>query len=329
MNISNQDILTQKKIREIAYGFQASRILLTAFELEIFTILDKHLLTAEEISFKINCNLNSTKRLLNALVGLGLLKKVKNKFYNSDAASNFLVKGKNDFIGGLYHTNEIWKNWNNLTDIIKTGKPELAKKDIIQKEYFIAAMHFRALKESKILASMLDLDNITKMLDVGGGSGIFSMAFIEKNKNIFSTIFDLPEIIQITQKYVNEFIYKENIILKEGNYLFDDFDSNYDLIFLSSIIHINSYEQNMILIKKCCDSLNNNGQIIIKDWIMNDEKTEPTDGAIFSINMLVSTEFGDVYSEKEIKEWFYNAGIKKIEKKTTSFGWDLLIGYKS
>lgn len=329
MNNSNQEILTPQKIREIAYGFQASRILLTAFELDVFSILDKHLLTAKEIAEKINCNSNSIERLLNALVGLGFVRKVKNKFYNTDAASNYLVKEKDEFLGNLYHANNMWFSWSNLTEIIKTGKKEKHKRNEISwKENFIAAMHFRAKKESKILASMLDLQNVNNMLDVGGGSGIFSMAFIEKNCNIKSTIFDLPEIIPITKKYVDIFSLKENITLKEGNFLTDEFDGKYDLIFISSVVHINSNEQNKFLMKKCYDSLNNGGKIIIKDWIMNDDKTEPLAGAIFSINMLVATELGDTYSEKEMRDWFINAGIKKIERKISSFGWNLLIGYK-
>lgn len=329
MSDGNYDLLTQQKIREIAYAFQTSRILLTAFELDLFTYLDKHLFTSEQLSEKLNCNFKHLEKLLNALVSLGFLRKVKNKFYNSDAASMFLVKGKNEFMGNLYHVNDLWHSWSNLTEVIKTGRSEINKKiDKNWKENFIAAMHSRALKESKILASMLNLENVNTMLDLGGGSGIFSMAFIEKNNNIKSTIFDLPEIIPITKKYVNEFRLKENISFIEGNYLIDNFEKKYDLIFLSSVVHINSFDQNMFLIKKCYESLNQRGQIIIKDWVMNEDKTEPVGGAIFSINMLVETENGNTYSENEMKNWFFNAGINNIERKTSSFGWNLLIGYK-
>jgi len=83
-----------------------------------------------------------------------------------------------------------------------------------------------------------------------------------------------------------------------------------------------------MLIKKCADVLNRNGMVIISDFVMNEDRTEPYTGALFSINMLVNTAGGDTYTEKEFKEWFENAGLKNIEHKPTSFGSDLMIGYK-
>lgn len=321
MKNPKDEIFNQQKIREIANAFQISRILLTAIELDIFSNLDKHLLTAEDLAAKINCDVKATERLLNALVAIGFINKIKNKFYNTDETSKYLVKGKPEFMAGLFHTNELWKSWSTLTNTIKVGKSVFKKEERNDDwaETFIAAMHYRAIKESKILVSMLNLDHINSMLDIGGGSGIFSMAFVEKNNNIIATIFDLPNIIPITKKYVDSFLLKNKIKFIEGDYLKDDFSGCYDLIFLSSIIHINSFEQNKLLVKKCYDSLNENGQIIIKDWIMNDDKTEPMGGAIFSLNMLVATECGDTYSESEIKQWFSNCGINRIEKKNNKF----------
>lgn len=331
MKNPNDEVLTPEKIRELANAFQLSRVLLTAIELDIFSKLDKHLLSAEDLAAKINCNPKSTERLLNSLVAIGFLRKIKNKFYNTDEAANYLVKGKPEFMGGLFHTNELWKSWSTLTEAVKVGKSVLQrdKRSNDWTETFIAAMHHRAIKESKILASMLNLENINSMLDIGGGSGIFSMAFIEKNNNISATILDLPNVIPLTKKYVDGFPLKQNIKFIEGDYLKVDFGNNFDLIFLSAIVHINSYEQNRMLIKKCYDSLNVGGQVIIKDWVLNNDKTEPLGGALFSLNMLVGTECGDTYSETEMKDWFLDCGICKIERKSTSFGWNLLIGYKS
>lgn len=330
--ISNNDFLKPEDIRALANSFQQSRILLTAIELGLFTVLDKHMLPSKEVAQKINADERATDRLMNALVALGFLRKVHGKFYNGESASQYLVKGKPEFMGGLFHSIGLWNTWDSLTKSVKAGTSAAQRKPspggIDWLESFIGAMHYRGVKEAKITAMLLNLSNVNSMLDVGGGSGAFAMEFINKNSNMNAVIFDLPEVIPITTRYVAEEKMTDKISFLSGDYLTDDFGKGYDLIFLSAIIHINSFEENDQLIKKCYDALNNGGQIIIKDWVMNEDRTEPAGGAYFALNMLVGTERGDTYTESEIRRWFTNTGIKKIERKDTSFGSSLIIGYK-
>ncbi len=331
MNAQN-NYLKPEEIRSLANSFQQSRILLTAVELDLFTILDKHMMPSKEVAVKINADERATDRLMNALAALGFLRKVHGKFYNCENASNYLVKSKPEFMGGLYHSLGLWNTWSSLTESVKAGTSVAERKSsprgINGSEAFIAAMHYRGLKEAKIISLMLTLSNVNRMLDVGGGSAAFSMEFIKQNPKMHAVVFDLPHIIPITKKYVDDEKLNDKIELIEGDYLTDNFGKNYDLILLSAIVHINSFEENKMLIKKCYNSLNTNGQIVIKDWIMNEERTEPAGGAFFALNMLVGTEKGDTYTESEMKDWLINAGIKEIERKDTSFGSSLMIGYK-
>lgn len=323
--------LTPEDIRNLATSFQQSRILLTAVELGLFTIIDKKMLTSKEVAEKLNTNARATDRLMNALCAMGFFKKIHGKFYNSESSSRYLVEGKLEFMGGLFHTNELWKTWSSLTEAVRAGtavyKRSKDNKDWV--DSFIAAMHYRAIKEAKIVSYMIELKNVKRMLDVGGGSGAFAMKFVEVNPKMEAVIFDLPNVIPLTQKYTENFSLKNNISFIEGDYLKDDLGDDYDLILLSAIVHSNSYEENKLLIKKCCDSLNINGQIIIKDWIMNEDRTKPAEGAFFALNMLVGTKNGDTYTESEMKDWLINAGISNIERKDTSLGFSLLIGYKN
>ncbi len=324
------DFLTPEDIKKLAYAFQQSRILLTAIELKIFTTLEKHMLTSNEVAEKLNTDPRATDRLMNALCAMGLLKKIHNKFYNSESANNYLIEGKPEFMGGLFHTIELWKSWSTLTEVIKRGSHvyKINKENFEWTKSFIAAMHYRALKEAKIVSYMLNFENVKKMLDLGGGSGAFTMQFIETHPEIEAVIFDQPDVIQLTKVYAENFALKNKISFIEGDYLKDNIGNHYDLILLSSIVHINSFDENKMLIKKCSDALNKNGQLIIKDWIMDKDRTKPTEGAIFAINMLVGTKCGDTYTESEMKQWLVDAGITSIERKNTSYGFSLLIGYK-
>ena len=326
------EIKSAEDIRELANAFRESRALLTAIELKIFSVIDKHLLTSDEVAKKINADSRAVDRLMNALCEMGFLKKVHGKFYNSDLSSKYLVESKPDFMGNLYHTNNLWNSWSNLTESVIKGTSVISNKNKSEKddwvESFISAMHYRGVNQGKILAMMIDLTNVKTMLDVGGGSAAFAIEIIKKNPAINAIVLDLPNVIPLTKRYISEsgLIDKFNFI--EGDYLTKDFEGSYDLILLSAIVHINNYEQNKMLIKKCADSLNKNGMIVINDFIMNDDRTKPYHGTLFSLNMLVGTANGDTYTEKEIREWFESADLSNIERKNTSFGSDLMIAFK-
>jgi len=327
-----KEIKSPEDIRELANSFRQSRVLLSAVELKIFTVLDRHMMTSEELSSIINTDSRATDRLLNAFCGMGILKKIKGKFYNTELSSKYLIEGKPEFMGNLYHTNNLWNSWSHLTDSVVKGTSIKGDQNKEEKnewvESFIGAMHYRGVNQGKILSMMIDLTNVEKMLDVGGGSAAFSMEMVKKKPSIKAVVLDLPHVIPLTKKYVAETGLLDNFNFIEGDYLTKDFESSYDLILLSAIIHINSYEQNKMLIKKCADSLNEDGIVVINDFIMNDDRTQPPYGALFSLNMLVGTDCGDTYTEQEMRDWFESAGITKIEKKNTSFGSDLMIGIK-
>ncbi len=327
-----KEIQNSEDIRELAYSFRESRILLSAFELKIFTIISTHMMTSEEVSKIINSDTRATDRLMNALCAMGLLKKVKGKFYNTGLSSKYLIEGKPEFMGNLYHTNHLWETWTHLTDSVIKGSSCSGDQNITEKnewvEAFISAMHYRGVNQGKILSMMIDISNVKNVLDIGGGSAAFSMELVKKNPSINAIVLDLPHVIPITKKYVSQEGLLDKFNFIEGDYLTKDFEGNNDLILLSAIVHINSFEQNKFLIKKCAESLNKNGMIVINDFIMCKDRTQPYHGTFFSLNMLVGTVSGDTYTEEEIREWYSSAGITNIERKNTSFGSDLMIGIK-
>jgi hypothetical protein len=148
---------------------------------------------------------------------------------------------------------------------------------------------------------------------VGGGSGVFAMAFVRAGEGLTATVYDLPNVIPITLKYIREEKMEGKIDTAEGDYMVDQLPSGYDIVFLSAIVHSNSYQENGQLIQKCAASLNPGGRVIIKDHVMEESRIEPAGGALFALNMLVNTRAGDTYTEKEIKEWLDHAGIRHEE----------------
>ena len=305
-------------IREFAASFQKSRILLSGYELDIFTTIDESGATNKHIANTLQLDEHACDRLLNALVSLGFLAKQNQLFFDTTDSFTFLSKKSSNYLSGLMHTNRLWKSWSNLTQVVKTGN-SAHPADINERgeEWlfsFINAMHDRAKKQVPQQLANIDLSEIKSLLDVGGGSGAFSMEFVTKKPEIEATVFDLPNVISITQRFIDQEGYSTKIKTHTGDYTKDDLPKGFDLVFLSAIIHSNPLDINQELIHKCFNSLNKNGKILIQDWIMNNERTHPTSGAIFAVNMLVGTESGDCFTEQEVTKMLQNAGFKNISR---------------
>ncbi len=319
-------------IREIAVSYQKSRILLSAFELEIFTNIYESGNTARQIAKKLNLDENACERLLNALVSIGFLTKQNNLFFNTTDSYTYLSKNGSDYLGGLMHSNQLWNTWSNLTKVVKTGLS--ANSSVINERGeewlfpFINAMHDRAIKQAPQQLANIDLSSTKSVLDIGGGSGAYSMEFINKKSDIEATVFDLPNVLPITNIFIEKEGYTNKIKLHAGDYTADNLPGGFDLVFLSAVIHSNSLEVNGNLIGKCYNSLNKNGKIVIQDWIMTQDRTNPTAGAIFAINMLVGTEAGDCFTEQEVTEMLERAGFKNILRKEFKSGLSQMVAEK-
>ena len=330
--MKNSDRFSFEDIGYLSRSFQQSRVFLTAFELDIFTVLGNSEKTSEEIAGEIKADSRATDRLLNALCTTKAITKSKGKFKNSKAASEHLVKGKPGYQAGTMHAVHLWDSWTNLTNTVKTGgierKSPVEKKENDWFEPFIAAMHGRAVNEAPGLVQQIDLTGVNKVLDVGGGSGAFSMAFANAKTDLLSTVFDLPNVIPMTQRYIKENGLEERVSTVIGDYNTDELPSGYDLVFLSAIIHSNSPVQNLALFKKIYNSLNSEGRIVISDFIMDDDRTIPVFGAFFALNMLVNTASGDTYTQSEVKDWIEKAGMAFVERKDAR-NTGLIIGRKA
>jgi SAM-dependent methyltransferase len=331
--MKSPEITDPARLMEMANAFRVSRIILTADELGIFNTLSAGGKSSAEVSRILNTHPRATDRLLNALVALGLMTKNGEIFKNTVFSKKFLERHSPGYLGGLSLSNQTWKTWSSLSEAVYKGTTIVMESPINERpeewrESFIAAMHTRAGQQAIEVAEILNLDMARKMVDVGGGSGAFAFAMIRKNPAINATIFDLPNIIPLTLKYIQSSGLSGQVSTVTGNYLADDLGDGFDLVFMSAIIHINSPEENMLLIRKGAEALNPGGQLVILDHIMNDDRTEPAVGAFFALNMLVGTFHGDTYTEKEIGTWMQFAGLQDIHMAVTPSGTQLMIGKK-
>lgn len=320
---------TPAQLRETVYAFQSARIILTAYELEVFTHIGDGDVSSASVAAASKADPRAMDRLMNALVAIGLIEKNDGLFSNTDFAAKFLVKGKEAYLAGYGHTLNMWNTWTGLTEAVISGHYKTREKKNTEAwtREFIAAMHMRAHHQAGEVVAKLSLENVTHVLDVGGGSGAYAIAFAHQQPKLKATIFDLPEVLKQTQTYVEAAGLGDRIFYKAGNYHSDDIGMGYDIIFLSAIVHINSYDENVQLIQTCADALNHGGQVVIQDHVMDADRTSPEAGAFFALNMLVATEKGDTYTEEEMIAWMKAAGLVDFERIPT-FNNAMIIGTK-
>jgi 2-polyprenyl-3-methyl-5-hydroxy-6-metoxy-1,4-benzoquinol methylase len=324
------DDYSSSDLIQLITGYQRSRILLSAVELNIFDELEGCELTAEELAEKIEAVPGALEKLLNVLTSLNLLRKNNEKFSNVESCSKFLVKSSPSFLGSVMHQNHLWNTWSKLSSIIKfkdaKKEGEINQRGSEWLRAFIAAMHARGINRAIAIKKLINFSGVKRILDIGGGSGIFASTFIKDNLNMSAVVFDLPNVVPITKEYIDKENMSGRISTLTGNYLRDDIGSGYDLIFMSAVIHSNSFDENALLIKKCASALNKNGKIAVLDYIMNEDRTSPAAGAIFAINMLVGTAEGTTYTENEVTKWMTSAGINNIELINAGEGNGLMVG---
>lgn len=321
--------MTPDELKNKITAFQESRIILTAYELNIFEVIAKNELSSIQIAEKLQTHPRATDRLLNSLCTIGLLEKNNHLFKNTAISLQYFTANSSEYISGLMHTVNLWNNWSKLTEAVKIGKSplnaEIAEQNTEWLKAFIAAMHDRGKIQAPKVAKLLDLSNVNTILDIGGGSAAFTIGLAQAKKTAQCYVFDLPEVTPITQKYIKESNLENQIFTINGNYNQDDIPGKYDLIFISAVIHINNFEQNQQLIKKCSNALNSGGQIVIQDFIIDENRTTPKRAVYFALNMLVGTESGDTYTESEVNKWYAEAGLSDFKRIDTEWKATLLI----
>lgn len=298
-----------RELRKLWSGFWISRILLTANNLGIFDQL-RDARTAQEVAGLIETDARSTEILLNALTGLGLLRKKSGKFRNSGVANRFLAKGSRHYQGDIMrHADALWKNWSCLDEVVKKGAPAGKARD---HESFIRGMHNIAVTRAAGVIGKLDLKGVGNALDLGGGPGTYSIELARKG--IAVTLFDLPETLSISREIIGG-SGVEGITCRGGDFLADEIGGGYDLVFISQVLHSLSPAENADLIRKCAKALRKGGKIAIQEFQIDNTFTKPLHGALFSVNMLVNTESGRCYSPKEIIQWLHGAGFRKCSSR--------------
>jgi cyclopropane fatty-acyl-phospholipid synthase-like methyltransferase len=310
--------LSLAEIFQLGYYWE-TKILLTAVRLDVFSVLNGKPKTAAETAARVGAHEPTLVLLLNALVAMGLLMKSAGLYGNSGIAEAHLVRHSPQYIGHLLLLHDAeWNNWGHLEETIRSGK-RTVDRHVFETDpdlgaNVLAVLHRIGRQSGPELAKRLRLEGPQHLLDLGGGAGTNAIAFCQVYPELTATVFELPATLTLTEKTVKDAGLESRISLRGGDFNRDGLGGPYDVVLMSDILHYQTFETNLALVKKVYDHLTPGGRLVIKDRFLDESGTGPAWTTAFAVHIVVNTQQGACYKTTDAKQWLSEAGFTSLEE---------------
>lgn len=322
--------LDPSHIMQTATSFWISKVLLTAVEFDLFTVLGDEAMTANQLGDQLGIHPRGIYDFFDSLVASGFLNREgdgsSGKYKNTPNTAAFLNKSSPSYIGGMPEmlNTRLFGFWNNLGEALKTGQPQNeikhTGKSMFEELYsdkaklgqFLDAMTGFQAANFKLLAEKFDFSQHKSVTDIGGALALLSRIVGGIHPHLTLNSFDLPPVGPLAQKYIDQAGMTDRIKVTAGDFFVDDLPKA-DVITMGNILHDWNLENKKILIKKAYDALPEGGALIAIENLIDDARRENLFGMLMSLNMLI--EFGDAfdYTGQNFCDWCSEVGFKRFE----------------
>ncbi|HRZ37703.1 MAG TPA: methyltransferase [Candidatus Paceibacterota bacterium] len=316
MNRVKQETWTADALLELGRSYQAAAVFAAGAELEVFDALDRKDRTALELARVLRCDCRGLSVLLDALTALELLDQQGGRYSLEAGVREFLTRdGARSLLAMSQHQANCLRNWAQLARVVKSGRPARRVASVRGADgdaaSFIGAMdNISGPVADRVIRAVRPL-RFGRLLDVGGASGTWTMAFLRACPEGRATLFDLPHVIPMARRRLAAARMDRRVRLVAGDYMTDPLPRGADLAWVSAIVHQNSRAENRTMFAKVFRALEVGGRIAIRDIVMEPNRTRPIAGALFAINMLVATPGGGTFTFDEIREDLESAGFTR------------------
>ena len=322
--------LDPSQIMQVGMGFWASKTLLSAVELELFTQLDGESLTGEEIGQRLELHPRAIYDFLDTLVALRFLEREgegsEGRYRNTDETAAFLDKRSPTYIGGILEmcNARLYRFWGDLTAALQTGKPQNEMKhtgkpmfeelysDPARLEQFMEAMQGISAGNFHALAEAFDFSTYQTVCDVGGATGQLCTILAERHPHLRCTSYDLPVVAPIAEKSIAAAGLSDRVTVASGDFFADPLPQA-DVITMGLILHDWNLDRKLQLIRAAYEALPEGGAFVIIENLIDDARRENAFGLMMSLNMLI--EFGDAFdfTGGDFAGWCREAGFREVE----------------
>jgi 2-polyprenyl-3-methyl-5-hydroxy-6-metoxy-1,4-benzoquinol methylase len=315
-----------EQILQVGLGFWASKTLLSAVEMEVFTELAKKAEDLETLRGRLGLHPRPAKDFLDALTALGFLCRVDGKYANSPAADLCLDKHKPSYIGGMLQmaNHRLYGHWNHLTEGLRTGKMQNEAKardgvaspfeslyaDPARLKEILAAMTGISRGANLAIAQKIPWSQYRTFADVGTAQGNLAVQIALANPHLRGTGFDLAEVGPIFEEYVEHHGLSGRLGFITGNFFADPLPKA-DVITMGHILHDWNLDEKKMLVRKAYEAISPGGALVAYDAIIDDDRSRNAFGLLRSLNMLIETPGGFDYTGAECRDWMKEAGFRE------------------
>jgi hypothetical protein len=315
---------TPEQILQVGLGFWASKTLLSAVELELFTELAKHPLPLAELQARLGLHPRSARDFFDALVSMGFLEREGQTYRNAPATNLYLDKHKPTYVGGVLEmcNHRLYLFWAHLTEALRTGRPQNEARDgsmpIFEALYadparlkqFLCAMTGISNGANRAIARLFPWSKYRTFADIGTAQGDLAVQIAAHNKHLQGIGFDLPEVAPIFEEYAVANGVTDRLRFRPGDFSKDALPK-VDVITMGHILHDWSLETKKMLVAKAYEALPEGGSLIVYEAIIDDDRRKNTFGLLMSLNMLIETPDGFDYTGADCCGWMKAAGFRE------------------
>jgi hypothetical protein len=331
---------TPDRLVDIACGYRAAKVLLSAVEFDLFTVLAERPLDAEALTKSLNLHPRGALDFFDALVALGLLDRGNDgRYSNTPVTAAYLDRRSRDFLGGMFdqlNTRE-YAMWDTLGSALRTGKPRTGidaaehfttlYRDPPRFKTFVSAMTAGSLPAAKLIATRFPWADYGTLMDIGTSQGCLPVQVASAHRHMSAGGFDLPELEETFNGYAREHGVSERVRFWPGNFFHDDLPRA-DVLTFGRVLHNWDLPAKQILLSKAFEALPKNGAVIVYDILIDDDRCSGAAGLLSSLNMLVWTAGGFGYTGANCMKWMREAGFQKTRIESLVAGQSMVIGIK-
>ena len=324
MNQSKTNEPTIDAIMQVGLGFWASKTLLSAIEMEVFTELAGHAEDLNTLQGRLGLHPRSAHDFLDAVVALGFLQRDNGKYSNTPSTDKFLDRRKPSYVGGVLEmaNRRLYPFWGNLTAALRTGELQNEAKgggpnffaalyaDPENLRGFLKAMTGISTGANRLIASKFPWKDYKTALDVGTAQGDLIVQVALANSHISGTGFDLAEVAPTFEEYVAANGLSARVRFQGGSFFEQDLPKA-DVVMMGHILHDWNLQEKKILIRKAFDAVPAGGALIVYDSIIDDDRSKNVFGLLMSLNMLIETPGGFDYTGADCTGWMKEAGFRE------------------